>query len=165
MSSLKIIEAIRGLLGLRSEELHSEKFYHQLKFDNDNLSDYNKECDELKEPYNKQEIRRICKQVLKFLKTRSSKSDDEKSVRDDCVLLNYWIYDKLSKHYGPENSSETSDCPDFYERCKVHDPNKFLHELTCHNEMKDIKFSLELPKLPGEQEEEEAPDADDKSFI
>ncbi|CAI7723998.1 Plasmodium vivax Vir protein, putative [Plasmodium vivax] len=258
MNTLKIIEAIRKIFGLRSEELHSEKFYHQMNFDNDDLKDYDKDCGELKEPYNTPEIRRIFKQVLKFLKTKSTRSDDETSVRHDCVLLNYWIYDKLSRHFGPNRSSEvplafaalqpqwyhlvedklnksyynackpsttivtehnwqqrkelyeycvdydvvrglvdyyddkceeyylylkkkaelykyfkdlcspnTGKCPDFYEKCKAPDPSTFLDQLRCHEKMKDMQFSLGLPKLKpggegeGEGEEEGTLDADD----
>ncbi|KMZ95251.1 variable surface protein Vir4 [Plasmodium vivax Mauritania I] len=255
MNTLKIIEAIRKWLGLRSSELFSEKFYDQLNYDIDNLNDYNKECDKLNEPYNTPGVKNICKHVLKYLETKSFKLDDENSVRDDCVLLNYWVYDKLSKLYGSsgsadvphaygtlqshwyslvENSnntsyfrkckpsdtivtesnrenkkelfeycvdyetarkladyynkcedyypyfqkkvklfeffegacaSKTNDCPAFYEKCKEHDPRKFLHQLSCHNKMKDIKEPAALPRLlpeSGEGKEEGPPEADDK---
>ncbi|KMZ82513.1 variable surface protein Vir4 [Plasmodium vivax India VII] len=66
-----------------------------MNFDNDDLKDYNNECDKLNEPYNTPGVKKICKQVLKFLKTKAFRLDHEDSVRDDCVLLNYWIYEKL----------------------------------------------------------------------
>ncbi|CAG9483630.1 unnamed protein product [Plasmodium vivax] len=106
MGSLKFIEVFRKLLGLRSSELFSEKFYDQLNYDIDNLNDYNKECDKLNEPYNTPGVKKICKQVLKFLKTKAFRLDHEDSVRDDCVLLNYWIYEKLYKYYSPTDSTK-----------------------------------------------------------
>ncbi|SCA59738.1 VIR protein [Plasmodium vivax] len=87
---------------LFSSELYSEKFYKQLD-DLRHFREYFPVCDSLKS-YDKGEgVKKLCARLLKYLKTNNiSKEDNEYNI---CILLNYWVYDKLNVILKSDDSS------------------------------------------------------------
>ncbi|EDL42719.1 variable surface protein Vir4, putative [Plasmodium vivax] len=76
-----------------SDDLISEIIYKQL----DNLSGFNEylnQCNSLPQLRMRQSLRITCARLLKYLKTyKFSKEDNEYDI---CILLNYWVYNRLN---------------------------------------------------------------------
>ncbi|CAG9485334.1 unnamed protein product [Plasmodium vivax] len=77
-----------------SDELYSEKFYKEL----DGLREfkvYIPYCNSLNSLPKHQSLKITCAKILKYLKTNkfSKKEDNE---YDTCILLNYWLYNRLN---------------------------------------------------------------------
>ncbi|SCA81969.1 Plasmodium vivax Vir protein, putative [Plasmodium vivax] len=125
------------------KELYSEKFYYAMDVDSEDLNNYNKTCDEIwvREP--KDQMILICKKYLRFLHKSESWSVAY-PFYDISLLLNYWIYDNLSRIYGDNNTDAIDlgfgalqgkwDTHDriirdrsYYEKCRP-EPRKVNHE-------------------------------------
>ncbi|EDL42680.1 variable surface protein Vir4, putative [Plasmodium vivax] len=50
-------------------------------------------------------MKNLCKKVLKYLE-HSSTWKEYSTGQDECMLLNYWIYDNLSSYYGNDNTEK-----------------------------------------------------------
>ncbi|SBT84252.1 PIR protein [Plasmodium ovale] len=86
------------LLSSSSKELISEKFYDAMNNDSLDLSKYDHECNNIRLSTKKNEVKTLCKKVLKYLE-ESEEWEENKSGYDDCILLNYWLYYKLSEYF------------------------------------------------------------------
>ncbi|SCA60871.1 Plasmodium vivax Vir protein, putative [Plasmodium vivax] len=83
--------------------LHSDKFYYNLNHNDKDVEKYYEECNEFSG--SKYKIKRICANVLKYLASSAKLRDKKNSAYDDCLLLNFWIYDKIvEKHYNDNQS-------------------------------------------------------------
>ncbi|SBS92514.1 PIR Superfamily Protein, partial [Plasmodium ovale curtisi] len=60
--------------------------------------------------------------------------------------------DKLYKYFQNICSTESNECPKFYQECKDRDPNLLLSQLPCREEMVRKKAVAEPQDLPQEQE-------------
>ncbi|SBT85028.1 PIR protein [Plasmodium ovale] len=94
-----------GFFGDSSEELHTEKFYGELNKESTDLSSYSLHCNNIYVKNNKEEVKNVCAKFLRHLE-KSVVWKVEKPEYDFCMLLNYWIYDKLTGIYGDKNTSE-----------------------------------------------------------
>ncbi|KMZ88911.1 hypothetical protein PVBG_05840 [Plasmodium vivax Brazil I] len=86
-----------------SGDLYSEKFYKQL----DNIEDfkiYFDKCESLPNLPKRKSLKIRCAKLLKYLKTNkfSKKEDNE---YDTCILLNYWLYNRLNVILQSDDSS------------------------------------------------------------
>ncbi|SBT84154.1 PIR protein [Plasmodium ovale] len=91
--------------GDSSVELHTEKFYAELNTESTDLSRYSIHCNNIYVNNNKEKVKNICEKFLRHLE-KSIVWKVEKPEYHFCMLLNYWIYDKLTDIYGDENTSE-----------------------------------------------------------
>ncbi|SBT02990.1 PIR Superfamily Protein [Plasmodium ovale curtisi] len=85
------------------KELFSERFYQERDIDTLNLSNYSKQCDVTVAIQYKQYVNEICEKVLKFLE-KSEKWEKKESGYDECILLNYWVYDLLDKYFNHDTT-------------------------------------------------------------
>ncbi|SBT56003.1 PIR Superfamily Protein [Plasmodium ovale wallikeri] len=90
-----------------SKELFSEKFYEAMNSDSFNSSKFYHRCNEISVSNHKDKVITICKKFLRFLE-KSTAWNIENSRYDVSILLNYWIYDKLTDIYGDKNDKEIS---------------------------------------------------------
>ncbi|SBS91057.1 PIR Superfamily Protein [Plasmodium ovale curtisi] len=95
----------RGYSGLHSSDLFSEKFYSDMNIEHTDLSNYNSQCDTLiLSEKNKSEVKEICKKYLRYLDKNIAVWNSVQSGYDVCILLNYWIYDKLTDLFGADET-------------------------------------------------------------
>ncbi|SBS95179.1 PIR Superfamily Protein [Plasmodium ovale curtisi] len=90
--------------GNSSKELYTKQFYEDIDRESTDLSKYSKQCEKIYVNSNKNEVKKICEKFLKHLET-SSVWKVVNPKYDVCMLLNYWIYDKLTDIYKGQNSS------------------------------------------------------------
>ncbi|SBS98869.1 PIR Superfamily Protein [Plasmodium ovale curtisi] len=77
--------------------LTSKNIYNGIEYDSPDLSEYDGKCDNIVVPDNKKDIvKTICKKVLRYLEN-STVWNVKESVYDPCLLLNFWIYHKLTQ--------------------------------------------------------------------
>ncbi|KMZ94978.1 hypothetical protein PVMG_05647 [Plasmodium vivax Mauritania I] len=126
------------------KELNSEKFYDALDSNSTDLTKYDQKCNNIQVNRNDREkMIPICKKYLRFLDT--SKSWDGIFWKFDVsLLLNYWLYDKITHIYGTTESHvigigfgalqgiwDTFDSSrrenSYYKKCKP-DPDKVKHD-------------------------------------
>ncbi|SBS93683.1 PIR Superfamily Protein [Plasmodium ovale curtisi] len=133
MSSQTDSTSFIKLLGYSLKELYSERFYQQREFDELYLNEYSKYCNDIASPKKKNNMKRICKKVLKYL-DKSKEYKKNESEYDECILLNYWVYDTLDKYFNHNIEdmkvafgtlqyiwtplTESSNSPSFYKKCK-----------------------------------------------
>ncbi|SBT01747.1 PIR Superfamily Protein, partial [Plasmodium ovale curtisi] len=84
-------------------ELFSERFYQDREILNVHLQKYNTKCSKIYSPKESAHMQYLCKIVLKYLE-ESTKWEKNKTEYDDCILLNYWLYDKLTKYFVHDKS-------------------------------------------------------------
>ncbi|SCA82005.1 VIR protein [Plasmodium vivax] len=98
---------IISLLGSTPDDLFSEKFYNNLN-DDDGLNEYYEYCSPLG-PISKdikyRNLRILCAQLVKYLKTTYILFNKEKLKYNPCILLNYWLYSRLVNILRTEDSS------------------------------------------------------------
>ncbi|SBT56806.1 PIR Superfamily Protein [Plasmodium ovale wallikeri] len=95
----------RGYSGLHPSDLFSEKFYSDMNIEHTDLSNYNPQCDTLiLNEKNKSEIKEICKKYLRYLDKNIAVWNSAQSGYNVCILLNYWIYDKLTDLFGADET-------------------------------------------------------------
>ncbi|SCA59641.1 Plasmodium vivax Vir protein, putative [Plasmodium vivax] len=88
-----------------SKELYSEKFYDAMDKKPEDLQNYDQECKNIIVKNHRDQMIPICKKYLRFLDTSRSWSNLF-SEYDVSLLLNYWLYDKISDIYGDKNTEE-----------------------------------------------------------
>ncbi|SBT01720.1 PIR Superfamily Protein [Plasmodium ovale curtisi] len=93
------------ILGNSSLELHTQKFYEELNSESIDLSRYSLHCNNIYVNNNKEEVKKICEKFLRNLE-KSLVWKVESPSYDYCILLNYWIYDKLTNIFGDKNASD-----------------------------------------------------------
>ncbi|SCA60527.1 VIR protein [Plasmodium vivax] len=83
--------------------LISENFYNNMNKEHNDLSYYSNYCEGITWGKNEDQVKEICKKYIRYLET----SNELKIVNpsyDVCILLNYWIYDKLAEIFKGEDS-------------------------------------------------------------
>ncbi|SBT84012.1 PIR protein, partial [Plasmodium ovale] len=103
MSTQSEYTQILKFFGHSSKELFSERFYDALKNDYFELYKYNQICQGIYGNKKISEMKKLCKKVLKYLE-KSSAWKENKSGFDDCILLNFWVYDELTKYFAHDTS-------------------------------------------------------------
>ncbi|SBS99337.1 PIR protein [Plasmodium ovale] len=88
-----------------SIDLPTEKFYNDMKKEYPSLPKYTSLCDTNIVHNNINDIKNICKRILRYLENNTVWSDKD-SGYDVCILLNYWIYDELTNIFGAQSTSE-----------------------------------------------------------
>ncbi|SCA60720.1 Plasmodium vivax Vir protein, putative [Plasmodium vivax] len=75
-------------------------FYNKLNHSDTDLANYTSKCKKLCS--NNRYFRNItlCSIILRFLEGTDRTSDKKESDYDDCLLFNYWIYDRLSLRFN-----------------------------------------------------------------
>ncbi|SBS93679.1 PIR protein [Plasmodium ovale] len=86
------------LLGQNPKELFSEIFYQNREIDIFELYKYSQHCKKKIFPKQNTRMKTLCEKVLRYLE-KSSVWQKNKSEYDECILLNYWIYDTLDRHF------------------------------------------------------------------
>ncbi|SBT84254.1 PIR protein [Plasmodium ovale] len=93
-----------------TSDLFSEMFYNNMNTEYSDLSKYNQQCDRLiLSAKNKNNIKEVCKKYLRYLEKYSTVWNDENPKYDVCILLNYWIYDKLAYYFGAHNADDINN--------------------------------------------------------
>ncbi|GAB69576.1 hypothetical protein PCYB_003250, partial [Plasmodium cynomolgi strain B] len=110
------------LLESPSSDLLSGKFYNALNQNVQGLRKYFKDCESLNSVPNGNFLKIYCAQLVKYIKTKYENSHEQNNEYDDCSLLNYWIFGKLSRVI-PNNSSISSNniCDPIFEIYKQDD--------------------------------------------
>ncbi|KMZ76799.1 hypothetical protein PVIIG_05400 [Plasmodium vivax India VII] len=67
------------------------------------FSKYSTECDKIKWPKNADALKKICKKYITYLET-SKELKIKKTSYNVCILLNYWLYDKLTEIFVDDYS-------------------------------------------------------------
>ncbi|SBS91846.1 PIR Superfamily Protein [Plasmodium ovale curtisi] len=80
------------------KELYSELFYRNREIPYSGLHNHGEPCNKIYAQRQRGHMIYLCKIVLKYLE-QSTQWEENKSEFDDCMLLNYWLYDKLSKYF------------------------------------------------------------------
>ncbi|SCA59684.1 VIR protein [Plasmodium vivax] len=92
--STKNWEELHRLAKSYSDDLYSEKFYKQLD-DLNGFNEYFDQCELLSKLPNRQGVKIVCARLLKYLETNKN-SKNEDNEYNICILLNYWVYNRLS---------------------------------------------------------------------
>ncbi|SBS91604.1 PIR protein [Plasmodium ovale] len=92
-------EETGGLFGYPPKELYSDKFYQDRELFYSDLIKYSKHCNNIYGEKQRTRLKDLCKRVLKYLE-QSTKWEENKNEYDECILLNYWLYDKISKYFA-----------------------------------------------------------------
>ncbi|EDL42777.1 variable surface protein Vir4, putative [Plasmodium vivax] len=99
----KLISVIETI----SSDFNSEKFYNYLN-NYDGLNEYYKYCtslDPLSSTIKYKNLRILCAQLVKYLKTTYILFNKEELKYNPCILLNYWLYSRLVNILRTEDSS------------------------------------------------------------
>ncbi|SBT01714.1 PIR Superfamily Protein [Plasmodium ovale curtisi] len=81
-------------------ELNSERFYQDREISYYDLHNYGKQCDNIIARKQISHMKYLCKIIIKYLEeSKKWKEDESENEYDECILLNYWLYDKLSKAF------------------------------------------------------------------
>ncbi|SBT01428.1 PIR protein [Plasmodium ovale] len=94
---------ILKIFGHSSKELFSEKFYEALDNDYSGISKHRQHCRDIFGNKKKNKMKKLCERVLKYLE-KSSKWNANKTGYDDCVLLNFWVYNTIAKYFSQDTS-------------------------------------------------------------
>ncbi|SBT03044.1 PIR Superfamily Protein [Plasmodium ovale curtisi] len=95
------------LFSKSSKELFSDKFYEAMNSDFSDLSKFDRHCNNIYVHDHKDQMIGICKKFLRYLEN-CKYWYDEKSRYDVSILLNYWLYEKITDIYGPDNTDKIS---------------------------------------------------------
>ncbi|SBT53972.1 PIR Superfamily Protein [Plasmodium ovale wallikeri] len=90
---------------LHSIDLLSKQIYDKIEFNYTDLSNYSQKCDNIYVNKNKDEVKTICEKLLRYLE-KSTALEIANPQYDICLILNYWIYDKLNKIFGDKETSD-----------------------------------------------------------
>ncbi|SBT54858.1 PIR Superfamily Protein [Plasmodium ovale wallikeri] len=122
------------LLGYSLSDLPSERFYQNREYGNLGLNKYGAHCNSITYPKQNGHMRNVCKKILKYLE-QSEKWKKNVSEYDECILLNYWVYDKLAYYFGAGQTLDMKNAfgslqliwgylvddskkPNYYNKCK-----------------------------------------------
>ncbi|CAG9482244.1 unnamed protein product [Plasmodium vivax] len=97
MADFSLIKGLGDYLKIDSVGLTSDRFYNTLNHNEDNLDDYESECESLLSEKRHFKYNRLCKKLLRYLKTSLPISDKKDSAYNDCILFNYWIYNEIAR--------------------------------------------------------------------
>ncbi|SBT54854.1 PIR Superfamily Protein [Plasmodium ovale wallikeri] len=96
---------IEELSGYTPEELYSEIFYRNRKVQNVDLQKYDRHCNNIYAFKHKNHMIYLCKIVLQYLEQSAQwKENENQNEYDECILLNYWLYDELYKEFFHDKS-------------------------------------------------------------
>ncbi|SBT56445.1 PIR Superfamily Protein [Plasmodium ovale wallikeri] len=115
-----------------SIDLTSKKIYDLMEIDNNDLSEYDIKCDNIFVPgNNKDKVKTICKKFLRYLE-KSTVWDFVNPEYDVCLLLNYWVYDKLT-HIFPDKYDKNIAFGNFQTlfRNNTENPRSKSHNKNC----------------------------------
>ncbi|SBT83129.1 PIR protein [Plasmodium ovale] len=82
-------------------ELFSERFYQDRERLYTDLDKYNIHCDKIIGNKERTHMLDLCKRVLKYL-DQSNEWKENENEYDECILLNYSLYDKISKYFSKD---------------------------------------------------------------
>ncbi|SBT56634.1 PIR Superfamily Protein [Plasmodium ovale wallikeri] len=91
------------IFGYTPKELYSERFYQERELPYNDLYKYKTHCNSIIVSDQKNHMKDLCKRVLKYLE-QSEKWKENTNGYDQCILLNYWIYDKIAYYFGHHNT-------------------------------------------------------------
>ncbi|SBS94142.1 PIR Superfamily Protein [Plasmodium ovale curtisi] len=97
-------EGLAGFSDTHLSVLPSVQFYNDVGKNHENLSYYIQKCEQIIATGNIDDVKIICKKFLRHLEN-SAVWNVEKPGYDVCLLLNYWIYDKLYHIFSDQESS------------------------------------------------------------
>ncbi|CAI7718653.1 PIR protein [Plasmodium vivax] len=83
--------------------LQSQIVYKEIEKDHSDLSDYDQKCNIKFNRTDKEQVKEICKKSLRFIE-RSQLWNTRNASYDVCLQVNYWIYDKLSRILGSDDT-------------------------------------------------------------
>ncbi|SBT53934.1 PIR Superfamily Protein [Plasmodium ovale wallikeri] len=85
--------------------LTSKNIYNGIENDSQDLSKYNGKCEDIHVTNHREEVKTICKKVLRYLE-KTTIWNVQGSVYDTCLLLNFWIYDKLTQIFRDKSNTD-----------------------------------------------------------
>ncbi|SBS98954.1 PIR Superfamily Protein [Plasmodium ovale curtisi] len=85
--------------------LPSVRFYNDVEKNHEDLSNYSEMCEQIIRGRVTDEVKTNCKKFLRHLE-RSTLWDVSNPGYDICLLLNYWIYDKLTHIFGDKYKTD-----------------------------------------------------------
>ncbi|SBS89192.1 PIR Superfamily Protein [Plasmodium ovale curtisi] len=92
---------------LDSIDLLSKQIYDKIEFNYKDLSNYSEKCDKIYVNKNKDEVKTICEKLLRYLE-KSTVLEIPNPQYDICLILNYWIYDKLNNIFSDKETSDNA---------------------------------------------------------
>ncbi|SBS92729.1 PIR Superfamily Protein [Plasmodium ovale curtisi] len=96
----------RRLSEKHSIDLTSKDIYDKMEFNYPDLSEYDGKCDNIFVHDNqKDKVKTICKKFLRYLE-KSPLWNISDSGYDVCLLLNFWVYDKLTHIFGDKSKAD-----------------------------------------------------------
>ncbi|SBS82459.1 PIR Superfamily Protein [Plasmodium ovale curtisi] len=96
----------RRLSETSSIDLTSKNIYNAMETDYPDLSEYNGKCDNIFVPDNeKDKVKIICKKFLRYLE-KSPLWNVPNTKYDVCMLLNFWVYDKLIHIFDDKDKAD-----------------------------------------------------------
>ncbi|KMZ76925.1 hypothetical protein PVIIG_06247 [Plasmodium vivax India VII] len=105
MGDFSLFKGLEDYLKIDSIVITSDRFYDKLNQDDQILKDYDKECKSLLSGKQYFKYNALCKKLLRFLKSSTKLSDKKYSSYDDCILLNYWMYNEIAQRNNYKNHS------------------------------------------------------------
>ncbi|SBT73552.1 PIR protein [Plasmodium ovale] len=98
----------RRLSETHSFDLISKDIYDKMEFNYPDLSEYDEKCDNIVVHDNqKDNVKTICKKFLRYLE-KSPLWNFSDPGYDVCLLLNFWVYDKLTHIFGDKNKTDVA---------------------------------------------------------
>ncbi|SBT00956.1 PIR Superfamily Protein, partial [Plasmodium ovale curtisi] len=99
---------LRKLSETYSIDLMSKTIYDAMENDSQDLSEYDGKCNNIVVHDNKEDnVKIICKKFLRYLE-KSPLWNFSDPGYDVCLLLNFWVYDKLNHIFGDKNKTDVA---------------------------------------------------------
>ncbi|KNA01715.1 hypothetical protein PVNG_04741 [Plasmodium vivax North Korean] len=96
-----------SLLGSTPKEFFSEQFYDNL-YNDEGIEAYYQDCsslDTISDRFKRNSLKTLCARLVKYLKNEYITLDKKTFAYDECILLNYWVYNRLVSIYNSDDYS------------------------------------------------------------
>ncbi|SBT53977.1 PIR Superfamily Protein [Plasmodium ovale wallikeri] len=135
-------EGPEGFAEMHLSVLPSVRFYSDVERNHEDLSYYNQKCEQIKVKDKNDDVKIICKKFLRHLEN-SAVWNVQKPGYDICLLLNYWIYDKLNRIFGDQETSNVAFSN--FQMISSY-PNKYITKNLSYNAKCKYKIDLHMHK-------------------
>ncbi|GAW84079.1 variable surface protein [Plasmodium gonderi] len=121
MRKNKLSEILKVYFGGPSLGLPSEQFYKSLdseffnykprnlwKITHEEYEAYRGICESFNKDHENDWFRKLCLVLLRYIRNANTVTDNQNNDYDDCALLNFWIYERLSLIYNNNYSIITT---------------------------------------------------------
>ncbi|SBS95329.1 PIR protein [Plasmodium ovale] len=120
--------------------LPSMKFYNDVKRNYSDLSNYSKQCEKLTVKNDNDEMKTVCRNFVRHIE-KSDVWNVSNPQYDFCLLLNYWIYDRLTHIFVDKDNSDLAFSNFQYIWSY---PEQYIKKNTSHT--KKCKYEIDVRK-------------------